>query len=169
MKNMKLYIFFLITLVLLVRCSSDVTKKERKETKTEKLEISIEKPVNELNLEVNGIACWINAMPGTDEPKFHVTGDFVIPSSDNYKLDEIKIKTVVISQDEKKIYYIRPTQDFDLQKAINKKRIRFSTIKGLRIESGLNKNKSANIEIIFTDNKNKFSYFLNNIKIEEAY
>lgn len=143
--------------LFVLKCSTnEVTKSEIEE---------ISKIKNDLELNVEKTYCWINSMPGS-QPKFHISGKFAIPKSENADIADIKLMYVKVFQDSKEIYYIQPKIIQNL--ANNSLEITYSTIQGLLVKRELNKKNKLTVELIFSLNDNEYKYFIQNVIIEEA-
>ena len=151
-------IVFISTLAF-VKCSSSVPQKEIGEVEPEIIY------KDEIRLNVKSIISWINEMPGS-KPRFHVTGELEILDNSNYDFQHIKITRVTILQDQKMVFMFRPKIKEELDK--NKKTLTFSTIKGLLLNAGLNKQKSIDVVFDFDDGSTEIKYVVKNVHIEIA-
>ncbi len=149
-----------MTILVLAGCSSSVPQKEIGEVEPEIIY------KDEIRLNVKSIFSWINAMPGPEKPRFHVTGELEILESSNYDLEHIKITKVTILQDQRMVFMFRPKIQEVLSK--NKKTLTFSTIRGLLLNAGLNQKKPIDIVFDFDDGSTEIKYVIKNVKIEIA-
>jgi len=162
---MKLYlqIFLGILLTIMFGCSSsktlDVNKVEEK---------VIEKKVNQVDLEIEKIISWVNLMPGVNSgKKFQISGKLFLLPNDNYDFTKTNLKYVKVFQNGKELYYIQPKVIEKIEN--NKKEITYSTIKGLSINQDLNMNKKLEMVFIFNANGDELKYYVENVKVEEAF
>ena len=151
---------FLITVLILAGCSSSVPQKEIGEVETELVY------QDEIMLNVKKVFSWINAMPGPEKPRFHVTGELEILESNNYDYKNLKIVRITILQNQKMIFMFKPTVKEELLK--KKKDLIFSTVRGLLLNAAFNEKQTIDIVIEFTDGSTDFKYTISNISVEKA-
>ncbi len=155
------YLYFILLIVLfLFGCSSSVPQKEIGEVETELVY------QDEIMLNVKKVYSWINAMPGADKPRFHVTGELEILESNNYDFKKLKIVRITILQNQKMIFMFKPTINEEVQH--NKKKLIFSTVRGLLLNAAFHEKQPIDILIEFTDGSTEFKYSINNIPVEKA-
>lgn len=168
MKN-KLFISVLFASLILYSCSTEVTKDSEESRKDDPIPEKVDKKVNEVDLSVNKIYSWVNLMPSTTKgnKKFHVTGDISINLSDGTVYLEPEIKQILVTQDDKIVYYIKPTLKTG-KVSSSHKQLLFSTISGLQIVPELDYKKNIDLEIQFLTEDGIRSYFIENLKVVEA-
>ncbi len=162
---MKLYLKISLGILLIVffGCSSSKSLDVKKVA-----EKVVEKKVNQVDLEIEKIISWVNLMPGPNsENKFQVSGKFFLLPSNNYDYNKTNLKYIKVYQNGKQLYFIQPKVIEKIEN--NKKEITYSTIKGLSINQDLNSKKKVEMEFIFNSNGDELKYYVENIKIEEAY
>lgn len=174
MKITKYFLFiclFYLAILFVSSCSSDVSKESTDSNDSKKEVVAeVSKKNNDLQIEISSLSSWVNLMPGSEKPKFHISGDIAVLSSEEYELNVISIKSIVISQQNKEIYFIRPAQEEgDLLQSAKTKQIRFSTLKGLILIDDLDSDLPVDVEFIFTDDNKEYSYYIDNLIIEKAY
>jgi len=165
MKHYKYYLLIII-IAILFGCS---------QTSTVQKDISENSPKDEttyepgINLFVKKVYSWVNLMPSM-EPRFHITGNVVIPESEDYDFQTITISMLKIYQDGSAIYYINPTvQVNEENQSHNVKELLYSTITGLLIDARLNFDKTIDVEYIFEEEGESFSFIQRNVKINKVY
>ena len=162
---MKFYlkIFLWILIVAIFGCSS--TKSLDDEKVVDK---TVEKKINEIDLEIEKVISWVNLMPGPNsENKFQVSGKFFILPNDNYDFTKTTLKYIKVFQNGKLLYFIQPKV---LEKIENdKKEITYSTIKGLSINKDLHRQKKVKMEFIFNSGSDELKYYVEDVNVEEAH
>lgn len=149
----------LITIIAFIKCSSSIQQKEIGEIEPETTN------KDEIQLNVENIYSWINAMPGS-KPRFHVTGELEILDDSNYDIKNIRIIKITILQDQKMIFMFRPKIKEELSK--DGKTLTFSTIRGLLVNAALDKKKAIDIVFDFDDGSTEIKYVIKNVNIEIA-
>ena len=171
-KNIKLRIaVFIFSLIILTACSS--SKFEYKdvvldEEKTE--EIPVDNSTPNAVVSVDKMYSWIDLLPGPDQvPRFQITGSISIPKSENYDLDDVKLKIIKIYQNGHPYFYIKPTiRDNKREKSEFQKEFLFSTIVGVKLVPGFNKDENIDVEFIFDNDGDLLSYKVPDQTIEQA-
>lgn len=148
-------------ILLLASCSSE------KATKDSGYEITSESLyIPDIDLSVKKIYCWANLMPGSPN-RLHLTGDITLKDSFKYDSKFVKLERVNVIQNNSLLYMIKPTvQDGD--ETWEGRNILFSTIKGILLDEMIDLNKSVNIELIFSEGSENYSYIIENVKVEQA-
>jgi hypothetical protein len=158
----QIYVFGIFISLLIIGCSAP-EKTTKRETKRY---TEVKKFRNEVNLDIQQNASWVNLMPGSS-PKFHVTGKLNLLEGDNYDNNSLELKYIKVYQNSKELYYIIPTTIERMES--NLKSITFSTIKGLELNDELNTKASVMFELIFVDGKEKLKYRINDVLVEEVH
>lgn len=121
-----------------------------------------------INLQVERIYAWVDYMPG-GKPRFHITGDLVIPSTDDYSSTEVELDLIRIHQNGKIVYQIIPTiQELEIS-ADGKRKMMFSTLRGLFLEPWFNPDQSIDVELKFSGESGNYEYFAFNVEVDKAY
>ena len=157
---MKKTLLFLGLVLLVFACT------ENKEIEKTKIKVN-DLFVQQVNLRVEQIHSWLNAMPGSGT-KFNISGKVSILPSTKYDFETLELKNILVEQNGQQIYLINPTVEV-LNKTESEKQIAFSTIKGLGITPGLNTDKDVAIKLLFFDGSDEFAYEVDNVKIEKIY
>lgn len=162
---------FIFLFLIFTACSSskfeytdvDMEKEETAEENTDTESFAV--------VSVDKIYCWINLMPGPDQvPRFQITGSISIPNSDNYDLDEVTLKLIKIYQNGNPYFLIKPTiRENKREKSGYSKEFIFSTISGLKLVQGFNRDENVNVEFIFDNDGEMFTYKVTDQPIEKAY
>ncbi|MCO6474389.1 MAG: hypothetical protein PHW27_11755 [Melioribacteraceae bacterium] len=160
--------FYLIVPVIVsfiaVSCSSS-------EESTDKSQIDEEYRVYyepSINLQVEKIYAWVDYMPG-GKPKFHITGDLAIPSTDDYSSSDVELVLIRIHQQQKIVYQILPTvQEIDMT-SDGVRKIMFSTLSGLFLEPWFNPDDVIDVELRFSGESGNYEYIAFNVEVDKAY
>ncbi len=161
-KIQNILIGLIITLVLGLNlsCSSSVPQKEIGEVQIEEIY------TEEFRINVKKAFCWINAMPGTEKPRFHVSGQVEVLDNSNYDFKNMGIRKVTVLQDDKMIFMFTPEVAETIEK--NKITFTFSTIRGLLLNAALNQKEPVNLIMQFNDGSEDQEYRIENVPIELA-
>ncbi|MCB9210772.1 MAG: hypothetical protein H6609_15510 [Ignavibacteriales bacterium] len=162
---MKIRILFvsIVCVMYLVSCSSsEESTKKVEETNTR----IVKKFRNDVNLNIQKNASWVNLMPGT-QPKFHVTGKLDLLEGENYDPLKTELKFIKIYQNEEELYYIMPKVIEEISG--DTKILTFSTLKGLSINKNLDTKNPVVFEFIFKQDNNELKYRDNNVLVEEVH
>lgn len=162
MKYSNLAISFSIILFvfLLVGCSSSIP-----ETRTV-AKISEEIYKNDLRINIKQIYAWVNLMPGA-KSRFHITGSIELLEDTEYDIENVTIKKINIIQNKNTIYQFTPKIEAKIEQ--NKKSFLFSTIRGLLLTSILNREKTIDVELLFSDSSSEIMHLIPNVEIYEAH
>ncbi len=160
MKSKNLLYLSFITF-LLWNCSSKEIVKEEVEKILPKTEL-----IKDVNLNVEKTISWVNLMPGS-KPKFHISGKFNLLKSDDYNIENMKLKYVKVYQSDKEVYFVKPKVRVEDKGDI--KQIMFSTLRGLSINKKLNTKQNVMFEFIFNDTSNDFIYQIKDVELQEVY
>ena len=124
----------------------------------------------DLEVDVEKIYSWADLMPGPDSnDRFHITGKINVPASNEYSLSVLKLKTIHILQNDEQVFAIKPTVREENVGSERFKSYLFSTITGLSIGPNLDLDKLIDVELIFTDGMDNYSYRILNQPIEKTY
>ena len=159
-KNTVIGLIVALVLGFNLSCSTSVPQKEIGETQIEEIYS------DELKINVKKAFCWINAMPGIEKPRFHVSGEVEVLDNSNYDFREMEIKKVTVIQDKKMVFMFTPEVVENVMD--NKKSFTFSTIRGLLLNAGLDKKNSVNLLMNFNDGYEDQEYIIENVSIELA-
>ncbi len=164
---MKIYTlaFTLMIAAIITSCSgikeTQTGKQEEKKTPDEIL-------IQEIRLNVLELVAWIDLLPSSDN-RFHISGKLEILSKPEYDIAMIKLKNINVTQAGNEIYSIIPSVKSDELKTYeNKKHLTFSTIRGLLPHPDFNFNETIDLELIFSEGKNEFKYFIEKMSIQKA-
>ncbi|MEE9432545.1 MAG: hypothetical protein V3V16_15975, partial [Melioribacteraceae bacterium] len=122
--------------------------------------------IKDVNLNVEKTISWVNLMPGS-KPKFHISGKFNLLKSDDYNIENMKLKYVKVYQSDKEVYFVKPKVRVEDKGDI--KQIMFSTLRGLSINKKLNTKQNVMFEFIFNDTSNDFIYQIKDVELQEVY
>lgn len=159
-QNIFIGVILALVLGLYLSCSSSVPQKEIGEVQEE--EIYSEG----FRINVKKAFCWINAMPGTEKPRFHVSGEVEVLDNSNYDFTKMEIRKITVLQDDKMIFMFTPEVAERIENS--KKTFTFSTIRGLLLNAALNQKKPVNLMIQFNDGSDDQEYRIENVPIELA-
>ncbi|MGD8781488.1 MAG: hypothetical protein PVH88_21295 [Ignavibacteria bacterium] len=170
MMNKNLIILF-VTVFLLLNCSSKETQKEKTEPEVKEKEVVEEVYEPTIFIDVDKIYCWVDLMPKVNgRNKFHVTGEITVHESDDYELQNLRLERIKIFQNGKLIYIIKPTiQENELTADKDERNFLFSTIKGLTLYPDFDIEKEINVEFIFRDNSDSYTYKVFEQSIEKVH
>lgn len=152
-------LFFL--LLFLSGCSS-VTNQQKSITNKEDNIYNNDYRINSKN-----IVAWINRLPGSQKPRFNVTGEISIFDYSGYNFKKVKIVKIFISQSNNLLYQFIPNVDYKVNASSID--VIFSTIKGFLLTPILEINNPIDLKILLSDETNNFEYIINNINIEEVH
>lgn len=160
-----------MALLFLTACATG-----RVEEKKEDYEEEIEQPEPEeayapdLQVDIQKLYSWANLMPGPDtNHRFHITGKVNVPSSGQFSLSALDLQIINIFQDGELIFAIKPTVREENAKSERYKALLFSTITGLTIGPNLNLDEGIDVELIFSDGIENYSYKVFDHTIEKTY
>ncbi len=154
-------IFPLFLIIIMSNCSSiEITKRQGSEITETMFK-------QHLNAEVLNTDCWINLMPNSGE-RFFISGQIKVKTSTEYDLKSLELSKVYIYQGNKLIYEILPLVQEKESTEMDRTFI-YSTIKGLRVNSGLSIDKEIDASIIFNFGSDELEYKISGIKIEKVY
>lgn len=166
------FLIFTFSFLILAACSSSKFEYEDVDMSQEKVdedesEINSNSPVV---VSVDKIYCWVNLMPGPDQVgRFNITGSISIPRSDNYDFNTVKLKLIKIYQNGLPYFFIKPTtRDNKKEKSDSMKEFLFSTITGLKLVAGFNTEEYFDVEFIFDDDGDIFTYKISDQSLEKA-
>lgn len=162
----KYYLSVIILFALLIGCSSeDLSKKSDAKIDTEELYTP------DLKVKFKEVYSWVNLMPGPDaKPRFNITGEIEILPSVKYDLKYMDLSLINIYQNDEMVYSIKPEVRIDKSRSTDKlKLIIFSTIKGLLLDAKLDMDATVDAKFIFDQDNDRYSYFIEGIKINKAY
>jgi hypothetical protein len=162
--KMFLKIFLALFLVFMISCSSEKTVKEKEipQKMDEIFQQEVIAEFTELNL-------WVNLMPNSDG-KLHVSGIVGVNENFDYDINFIRLQDVVIKQDSKMLFMIKPIVQLDPNLSNNNKKIfRFSTSSGMSLNPEVDLNKNCDLEFHFYDGNKLYKYLVDNVKIEKTY
>ena len=159
--KLKNILYFTFISLLLWNCSTKEIIKEEVEIVLPKTEL-----VKEVNLTVEKNISWVNLMPGS-KSKFHISGKFKLFKSDDYSIENIKLKYVKVYQSGKEVYFVKPKVRVEDKGDI--KQIMFSTLRGLSINKELNTKQNVMFEFIFNDATSDFIYQIKDVELQEVY
>lgn len=166
MRN-NLFIYLIVSVMIsffVVSCSSS-------EESTDESEIDEEYKVYyepSINLKVEKIYAWVDYMPG-GRPKFHITGDLAIPSTDDYSSNDVELVLIRIHQKQKIVYQIIPTVQEIERTSDGIRKIMFSTLSGLFLEPWFNPDELIDVELRFSSESGNYEYIAFNVEVDKAY
>jgi hypothetical protein len=158
---MKKAVIIFSFLILLWGCASSEIGERKDEVSLAKLYVP------QVNLKVLETHCWLNVMPG-GEARFNVSGKVEILNSLKYDFKTLELKEVDVQQSGKLIYSIVPTV-IALDTLINSKTVAFSTVRGLGLVPNFNPEKNVSLKLIFEEGSERFSFLIENLKVEKIY
>lgn len=149
----------------MIGCSAGELSKRKSESEEKLKEIYIP----DLRMDILKLHSWVNLMPGT-KSRFHITGSLLVKKDFKYDLNMIELKNIKIFQKNRLIFTIKPeviiNKDNSNADMVN---FVFSTIKGLFLKSNFNSGIPVDVEFIFYDGENDYSYIVDNVKVDEAH
>ncbi|MDZ7767019.1 MAG: hypothetical protein U5K00_21820 [Melioribacteraceae bacterium] len=157
----------IFAILLLVACSSEEKLNKEKPVETDN-EASYS---TELNIKFHKVYSWVNLMPGPKaKPRFHITGEYELFESPDYKIDEIKLGHINILQNDSLIYNITPEVRINEKLSTDStKYVIFSNPTELPAHPLLDRKKSVDAEFIFYSVSDTMQHSINDITIEEAH
>lgn len=163
----------LLALLFISACSSskfefkDVDMESKEGSREEIANSNAEAPVV---ISVDKIYSWIDLLPGPDQtPRIQVSGSISIPNSDSYDLEDISLKLIKIYQNGTPYFLIKPViRTNKREESEYSKEFIFSTITGLKLVPGFNSNRNIDIEFLFDNDGEMFTYTVPDQKIEKA-
>ncbi len=161
-------IIFFIVILFLWNCSSkEVQKEHEPQIEKEAVEEAYEPTIF---IDVNKVYCWVDLMPKIDgENKFHITGEITVHESNDYELNNLTLEKIKIFQKNKLLYSIKPTiKENDLVNN-NLRNLLFSTVKGLSLYPNFNIEEEVNVEFIFEEDANSFTFKVFGLSIDKVH
>ncbi len=123
----------------------------------------------ENQIESSNIYSWVNLMPGGD-PKFHITGDLVFKENSDFDINESKLEAVKIYQNDRMIFLIKPNVKIEIKPDYeNKFDLIFSSLYGYELVPDFNYNNLIDVELIFKEDGESYSYIVKNNKVDKVY
>lgn len=157
-----------ISLLILVSCSQTESIKKQDSDKDESEELA-ELIEQDLQIGDRKIYSWVNLMPNS-ETRFHLTGEVQVIDNAYIDLSYLKLSQIKVMQNNNLVYLINPVVQVDDSKSShNSLYLKFSTVRGLLLNAGLNTDKPVTLELIFEQGSDQFAYTFENVSIEEAH
>lgn len=157
-------LFFIVGILLFSCAESEKVQKDEEEKIPPKKTFE---PT--IMLEVQKLTGWIDMMPNSDG-KFNITGEIIIPPSDEYDYEEVELDAVKIIQKDKVVYSLSPTTRIkEMDEQFPGKGMIFSTIKGVSLNPNFNSDKTFDVEFVLKQGDEEFYYRSYNNKVEKAY
>jgi len=130
---------------------------------------------NKLNLDINivKINVWLNLMPG-GRPSFHISGELGIKNENRERLENLKLRQVVIYHDTLELIKIIPL--FKIKNNLNDSTLHPGESKNFLISAAektdiknLGNVKLINLLLMFSSEGKTFEYKIDNIEVERVY
>jgi len=166
------FLIFTFSFLIFTSCSSSKFEYEDIDMSQDK----IEKDTDEINADspvvvsVDKIYCWINLLPGPGQvARFHITGSISIPKSESYDFEDVKLKLIKIYQNNRPYFFIKPTtRDNKKEKSKTMKEFLYSTVTGVKLVPGFDTEQNFDVEFIFDDDGEIFTYKITDQSLEKA-
>lgn len=151
-------IFLMVSILLLISCSSSKEEDNQPSVKVTN----------------HSVSCWLNLMPGS-KGKFYVNGSLQIKNLSDKKLNSIEFKNISVYYSKNRIYSFKPVtgnsavaEDLSLNPG-EEKEFRFGMDDGLKIDERLMEADSVNLKIDIDYDDSDYIYEINNVNVERAY
>lgn len=126
-----------------------------------------------LNIEVGikEINSWVNLMPGTGEPSFHVTADFEILNKEDHSLNELIVDKIEMILDSKRFVL----SGIDIKSQVLDTGLKQGTAMNFKINARKTLNEKLTIDkplimnFYFLSESKMYKFEATDIKIEKVY